>query len=193
MAALIFSMIDHECRVHTIPNELTTYKMHLCWLVKELLVPNTPPINKEKEIDKYCNELKNKLLDKKTWNETLENTCNLFINAQQEWIQEKGDSYKYGIKDSVDFFNYLRFFVYSRKQVDIIEDKPLQYRGVVIKVGVDRNGRAYGFISRKPDNIFFHEQDNPDLEFSTLNKREVLYNITQDINGNEKAINVVLI
>ena len=191
MAALIFSKIDHEYRTNALPKELAPYRMHLCWLVKELLLPNTPTINNEKEIDRYCEQLKKNLLDEKKWNETLKNTCQLFTNVQQEWIEEKGHSYKYGIKDSAEFFNYLREYVHTRQQVNIIEDKPLQYRGTVIKTRIDRNGRNYGFISRLPDNIFFHEQDNPELNFSNLYAHEVLYNITQDKFGNDKAVDVV--
>ena len=191
MAALIFYMFEHEYRANTIPKELVPYRMHLCWLVKELLAPNTPTINNEKEIDKYCEQLKEKLLDEKTWNETLNRTCRLFTNAQQEWIEEKGQSYKYGMKDSTEFFNYLREYVHTQQKVDIIEEKPLQYRGTVIKTGFDRNGRYYGFISRLPDNIFFHEQDNPGLNFSNLYAHEVLYSIVKDKFGNYKAVDVV--
>lgn len=156
-----------------------------------LLAPNTPTINNEKEIDKYCEQLKEKLLDGKTWNETLNRTCRLFTKAQQEWIEEKGQSYKYGMKDSTEFFNYLREYVHTQQKVDIIEEKPLQYRGTVIKTRFDRNGRYYGFISRLLDNIFFHEQDNPGLNFSNLYAHEVLYSIVKDKFGNDKAVDVV--
>ena len=193
MAALIFSMIDHEYRANTIPKELAPYRMHICWLVKELLAPNTPTINNEKEIDNYCTQLKEKLLDEKTWDETLKKTCQLFTNVQQDWIEEKGDSYRYGMKDSIEFFNHLREHAHARQKVNIIEDKPLQYRGTVIKTRFDKNGRYYGFISRLPDNIFFHEQDNPSLNFSNLYAHEVLYSIAKDKFGNDKAIDVVLV
>lgn len=191
IAALIFSMVDHEYRANIIPKELAPYTMHLCWLVKELVAPNTPTINNEKEIDKYCEQLKEKLMDREIWNEILNDSCKIFMNAQQEWIKEKGLSYKHGIKDSTEFFNFLREYVHTWQKVDIIEDEPLQYRGTVIKTRFDRNGRYYGFISRLPDNIFFHEQDNPGLSFSNLYAHEVLYSISQDKFGNDKAIDVV--
>lgn len=184
-------MIDHAYRARAIPKELIAYRMHLCWLVKELLAPNAPTINNEKEIDRYCERLKEKLLDGEVWNETLNNTCQLFKNAQQKWIEEKGLSYKYGMKDSTEFFNYLREYIRTREKVDIIEEKPLQYRGKVVKTGTDRHGNYYGFISRLPDNIFFHEKDNLDLNFTNLYAQEVLYSITKDRFGNDKAIDVV--
>lgn len=95
------------------------------------------------------------------------------------------------MKDSTEFFNYLREYVHTQQKVDIIEEKPLQYRGTVIKTRFDRNGRYYGFISRLPDNIFFHEQDNPGLNFSNLYAHEVLYSIVKDKFGNDKAVDVV--
>lgn len=191
VAALIFSMIDHEYRANAIPKNIAPYKMHLCWLVKELSVPNSPTINNEKEIDKYCEQLKKNILDKTIWKKTLKKVCQLFSIVQKEWINEKGNSYKYGIKDSVDFFNYLKKYVHTRQQVNTTQEEPLQYRGTVIKTGFDRNGKFYGFISRLSDNIFFHEQDNPGLNFSTLYENEVLYSIEKDKFGNDKAVNVV--
>jgi hypothetical protein len=45
-----------------------------------------------------------------------------------------------------------------------------------------------------PDNIFFHERENPTLNFSKLYMNNVLYNIKQDsVTGNEKAVNIQLV
>lgn len=193
MAALIFSLIEHEYRANAIPKELSPYKMHLCWLMKEIAAPNAPTINNEKEIDRYCEQLKEKILDATVWAETLKKACHLFAGAQTEWISEKGASYKYGMKDSTEFFVHLKEHVRTHQELDAVDEKPLQYRGTVIKTGIDRNGKYYGFISMLPDNIFFHEQDNPGLSFSNLYAHEVLYSIKKDKNGNEKAIEVALI
>ena len=58
IAALIYSKIDHEYRAGIIPKELVPYKMHLCWMIKESLEPNSPMINDEKEIDRYCEQIR---------------------------------------------------------------------------------------------------------------------------------------
>lgn len=196
IAALIYSKFDHSNRAGEIPKELSPYKMHLCWLVKELCVPNAPTINNEKEIDRYCEQLMAKLLDDGEWKKTLAKACKVFADKQRAWISEKGNSFKYGIKESTDFFVYLKSSLYMQTIVESKENvndtDTLRFRGTVIKIRVDRNGFYYGFITRLPQDVFFHEKDNPDLSFDDLVDKEVLYSIvTDDISRNEKAVAVV--
>ena len=198
VAALIYSKFDHAHRADIIPKDLVPYKMHLCWLIKELSVPNAPTINNEKEIDRYCDQLIKKILDENEWNKTLAKACSVFSEKQAEWISQKGSSYKYGIKESTEFFNYLKSFLYTQThtipKVKENDSDTLRFRGTVIKTGVDRNGNYYGFITRQPHDIFFHEKDNADLSFDGLTGQEVLYNIITDSkSGNEKAVAIASI
>lgn len=194
IAALIYSKLEHTYRAGTIPKELSPYKMHLCWLVKEVLAPDAPTINNEKEIDRYCEQLKGKLLDDIAWDEAVSHACAVFEKAQKAWVSEKGYSYKYGIKESADFFSFLKSYIYNGPEEKVVEIETLRCRGTVLKTRIDRNGKHYGFISRLPNDIFFHEKDNPDLVFEDLNGKEVLYNIVQDdVSGNEKAVAIELI
>ena len=202
IAALINSKFDRIYRSDGIPKELYPYKMHLCWLIKELAGGNAPTINNEKEIDRYCEKLQEVILDDEAWSNVLNSACELFVEKQSAWISEKGYSYKYGVKESSEFFAYLKNSLYTQElpnisvqsesdnsEHDSCESDTLRFRGTVLKVRIDRNSRYYGFISRIPQNIFFHEKDNPDLSFETLEGTEVLYNIiTDDYSGNEKAI-----
>ena len=198
VAALIYSKFDHAHRADIIPKDLVPYKMHLCWLIKELAVPNAPTINNEKEIDRYCDQLMKKILDENEWNKTLAKACSVFSEKQAEWISQKGNSYKYGIKDSTEFFNYLKSFLYMQTptipKAKENDSDTLRFRGTVIKTGVDRNGNYYGFITRQPHDVFFHEKDNAGLSFDGLTGQEVLYNIITDSkSGNEKAVAIVSI
>lgn len=188
IAALLYSKIDKEYRDGFIHRDLYPYKMHLCWMVKEFLEPNSPSINNEKEIDNYCDRIRTKILNQENWNITVKKAGACFERIQNLWVCEKGDSYKHGIKDSMEYFRFLQ------EQMHISTTMPLQYRGTVLKCGLDRNRMCYGFISRMPHNIFFHEKDNPSLFFPTLCGRDVLYNIGSNKTMNkEKAINVQLI
>ena len=180
IAALIYSKIDHEYRAGIIPKELVPYKMHLCWMIKESLEPNSPMINDEKEIDRYCEQIKGKILNSEIWLANVQRVYQKFLEIQALWISEKGHSYKYGIKDSVDFFTFLQEQIRTSINKPITNDKPLQYRGTIIKISLDRHGKYYGFISKLPNDIFFHERDNPGLRFSTLYAHDVLYYTKED-------------
>lgn len=194
VGALLYSKVDREYRKGTIPRELSAYKMHLCWMLKEYLEPNSPNINNEKEIDKYCDKIREKILNEAIWETNIQKVCQRFLEIKELWISEKGDSYKYGIKDSVDFFAFLQAKIHVPATTHAVSNTPLQYRGTVIKVSLDRNGKYYGFISKMPNDIFFHEKDNPGLRFSALYAHDVLYSIKEDtVKHKEKAINVQLI
>ena len=194
VASLILSKMDREYRIGTIPKDLLPYKMHLCWIIKELLEPNSPTINNEKEIDQYCKNIQKKILDSKIWNDKVQESYKRFLSIQELWISEKGIAYKYGIKDSTDFFAFLQSRIHTQTIPFITRDNPLLCRGTVIKVILGRHGRHYGFISKMPNDIFFHEMDNPGLDFSKLYAKDVLYATDRDkITGKEKAVHMQLI
>lgn len=57
-----------------------------------------------------------------------------------------------------------------------------------MNVTPDKYGNLFGFITHKPENMYFNELDNPDLNISYEGKR-VTYRITT-AGGGERAINV---
>lgn len=194
IAALILSKVENAIRNQTIPREMLPYKMHLCWLFKEIATGHSPSINNEKEIDVYCDRLKNILINSVLLESVLRSTVNSFGDAQQKWIEEKGYSYKYGMKDSQEFFAFLRNRINTTNGESLIESGQLQCRGTVIKTRIDRNNMLYGFISKYPDNIFFHQRDNQSLEFQDLEGKDVLYTIKiNPVNGNEQAVNIHIV
>ena len=64
------------------------------------------------------------------------------------------------------------------------------YIGYVAKVDLDRHNTLFGFIEHVPNNIFFHEFDNPNMDRSYTGKK-VSYKIVRD-GGQERAIDVRL-
>ena len=65
------------------------------------------------------------------------------------------------------------------------------YHGTVLNVNTDKNGNLYGFISCKPNNIYFNDLDNPGMSPSYVGKL-----VSYKVAGTGKAtrgINVKLI
>lgn len=194
ISALIYIKVDQAYRRGAIQRELLPYKMHLCWMIKNLSCSGSPSINDEKRIDEYCKEVQKGILDDCNWRRIVQKVCHDFLEIQNRWIIQKGDSYKYGMKDSTEFFQFLTKEMHFDVNEQCRSEEQLQCRGVVIKTGVDRYGKWYGFISRSPDNVFFHEGDNPNLQFATLRGRDVLYSIKKDkVTRSEKAIDIRLL
>jgi hypothetical protein len=177
-------------RLGTIPKDLATYKMQIAFLFKHQIGGISPNINSEKEIDQYCKKVLKVLDDDKLAQKQLELTIEVFRKKMTDWIKLKGESYKFGIKSSVEFS---RFLMQSANEQRGINEN-LKNRGKVLTIGHDRNGLNYGFISKEPEDIFFHSADNPSLSFKGLHDRDVLYNIViNPLTGKEKAINVTLL
>ena len=121
---------------------------------------------------------------------------NVFLKAIAEfnrlvssWTDLKGETYKYGVKDSADFTQYMLDNICSEQKFDV-----LPYRGTVIKISIDRHKHYYGFISKQPNNIFFHSADNRDIDFPNMLNKDVVYEIEKDpVNNMERAINIQIV
>ncbi len=191
-AALIYNKFDNWIRNNTSNNskEIRTYKAHLCLIIKLLAGGESPSINNEKEIDKYCNMLLGLITDNKKFEELITRSTDILENTQKLWIKSKGESYRFGIKDSPDFTTFLL------KQMSIkIEENSAKTsnRGKVVKISYDRFGLKYGFISRSPDDIFFHSSQNMQIDFSEILNKDVLYEVIEDARGRENAVKIQVI
>ena len=139
------------------------------------------------DYDEYCERLLAALKDGKLEQCALE-ACQKFEEIRAKWIRVKGEHYKFGVKDSAEFRRFLIKEVYG---VSDERDVEKLYVGYVRKVNLDKHNTLFGFIEHSPNNIFFHEFDNPDMNRSYVGKK-VSYKIVR--NGNqERAINVRLV
>ena len=72
-----------------------------------------------------------------------------------------------------------------------VSDATGMYYGVVIRVTTDKFGNLFGHIQCKPENIYFNEIDNPDMNISYEGKR-VSYRLS-DTHGRKRAVSVKLV
>jgi len=190
-AALIFQKVELAYRRDLIPNNLRAYKAQLSFLLKETLAPNCPSINDEKRIAEYCENLLQKLWDKTAFDTGITDTVRLFNTITDKWIEQRGEKYISGIKDSADFTKFLIDSTSSDTTGQVIASKKL--RGTIISVLTARNGRQYGFISKHPRDALFHENDSTIKDYLKFLGREVLYDFNIDENGRERAMNIEII
>jgi len=176
---------------HRIPRHLRTYKMHIMWLFKYIAAGDSPNINNGKAINEYCKTIMAILENEQKVNIIINNAISLLEKIINEWTTEKGESFKHGIKDSAEFTKYMKNYLAPKEEDS--KESTLECRGRVLKVGLDKHNRFFGFISKYPDNIFFHQNDNPGLDYKNLINMDVLYNpIIDSVTGNEKAIRISL-
>lgn len=115
----------------------------------------------------------------------------VFCKARAKWIDEKGDEYKYGIKDRPDFTAMLNCFVRDQIKDKCNETMDLRHRGQVSYVGKNWRGQWFGFISTiDGDRIYFNSAESKD--FPNLLYKDVLYDLTDGAIG-KKAVNIYVI
>lgn len=185
LAAFLYLNVDGFFREKKLLKELSRYKMHIMLLIKEMKGGPSPDLASD-DIDKYCERLLAKLENKKL-NQCIQEACEKFEEIRGKWIDLKGEQYKYGIKDSAEFRNFLMKEIYGASDE---RDAEKLYTGYVMNVDLDRYSTLFGFIEHVPNNIFFHEFDNPDIDRSYVGKR-VSYKIARTGNQ-ERAISVQL-
>ena len=186
LAAFLYLNVDILFREKKLPKELSSFKMHIMLLIKEMKGGISPDLASD-DIDKYCERLWKAFADGRFSQCALE-ACEKFEDIRIKWINLKGEQYRYGIKDSAEFRGFLLKEIYG---VSDNREAEKLYTGYVMNVNLDRHNNLFGFIEHVPNNIFFHEFDNPDIERSYAGKK-VSYKIVRN-NNQERAINVKLI
>ena len=186
LAAFLYLNVDILFREQKLPKELKNYKMHIILLIKEMEGGISPDLS-SKEIDGYCERLL-KTIENGKLRECALNACEKFEYIRKKWISVKGKQYQYGIKDSAEFKNFLIREIHG---TDRIEYADKVYTGYVMNVELDKHNTLFGFIEHVPNNVFFHEFDNPDMDRSYVGKK-VSFKIVGNGSG-ERAINVRLI
>ena len=186
LAAFLYLNVDILFRERKLPKELNNFKMHIMLLIKEMRGGSSPDLS-SKDIDRYCDRLLETLESDGLQQCSLE-ACKKFQDIRDKWVRLKGVQYKFGIKDSAEFRSFLIKEIHGTAEEHEAEKL---YTGYVKYVNLDKNNTLFGLIEHTPQNIFFHEFDNPEMDRSYTGKK-VSYKIVR--NGNkERAIHVRII
>lgn len=163
--------------------EHKSLKYHILTIVRELINSDMPSINKEKEIDRYCNKLIENITE--NYEHIFSNAMRILNECKEIWTAKMGKSI-HGIKDVSDFTKLII------EHTSNSEKTPSRETGIVKRVLVDKNGYYCGFIQRFPRDIFFHSRTNRHLDFSILEGRVVSYIVEKDQlrENSENAVDV---
>lgn len=176
-----------------IDRKYDTYKFIIIMMLAERIAGQPLDINHRKT-DEICQKiilccssqdmLKNQALS----------VISSFEDIKTKWIKKYGSKYRHGIKDNPAFTKFL-ITCMRGGNVDKIDLSSLQEdlisRGTVLSVKQDRAGKYYGFIQAYPDNMFFHSEDNPRIDFTRIEGKTVTYQKSTNLfNGKDKAKNV---
>ena len=159
---------------------ITTYKHQIMCLLIESLAGVVPDINNSKRIDEYCQKIYNIIKDEDNLKKHLDESITLFEQIKSKWITDRGQKFKYAIKDNADFTKFMLTYLRGGNIKDVINDiNDESLRGTVTTVKKDRNGLFYGYIKHSPSDVFIHQDDNPHIRFYDLVGKDVVYTTTE--------------
>lgn len=190
-APCLLLFMDSICREREDRRYCSTYKYHILLILAVNIAGFPPDINKGKVLDEYCETIIQTFANKELLKSKVEYSIVKFGEIVKNWVRLKGESYYHGVKSNQDFNDFLLKFLHKRisaGSTNVVANDEKIYRGTVIKVLIDKNSKYYGFISRMPENIFFHAKDNEGLDFGSLYAKDVMYKIKTDFKGNERAV-----
>lgn len=195
ISALLCLNFERLMLEEVIEKKYDTYKYFIIAIIVELINKGPADINHRNIID-VCDKIKLIALSESDFIDVVQKAIDIFESTKDFWIKKQGSQYRHGIKDNPTFTKFL--FTKMRggniDKIDLSENEAPTMRGRVLSAKQDRAGRYYGFIIATPDNVFFHSEDNPRIDFSRIVGKTVTYTITTNpINGKLKAINVHVI
>lgn len=184
VAALLASNLECIMKQDHSLNDMRPYKMHLLFLIQELSMGPAPDINDKERIEEYCKKLL-KLLGGTEYKQAVLRAVSRFRQIIGQWVAAKGSDYRYAIKDNPEFKD---FMLKELRGSTVAEVNSNIYTGRVLTVTTDKHGNLFGFIAHKPENVYFNELDNPDMDISYEGKK-VSFRLTGKA-GKIRGINV---
>ena len=192
VSSYAFYQLEKLFRESNFYPELKPYKAHLLTMFRESIAGKVPSINNEKPIDEHSQKIVSVLKDQQATAKRFEEVAKVFKETMNKWIS-LGKS-RFAIKDVPDFTTLLLSETqkhFTVKSQILSNDEDFVYKGVVVRTILDRFGNYCGFIKRSPDNIFFHIQQNKDLNFVELEGKLVSYKVAVNPKDNRQlAVNV---
>ncbi len=186
-SALAFYQMERLFRSTTLQKEMRSYKPHLLMMFREAVAGSLPPINEPKLIDEHSKKILDILCKNDECKKYFERVAKVFSESRKMWTTDlKRD--KFGMKDVPAFTNLLLKNIRKEYSVRVVryEESSAVYRSHVAFTLKDRNGKWCGFIADEPNNMFFHEFQNKDIDFQTIKGRNVEYKVAKVNKGNEK-------
>jgi hypothetical protein len=195
VTALTFFTLEQFFREREIEkSHYYAFRAHILMLFKVYVSGPYVSLTKEKDIDRQCDKILDTLSDQQLAKKAFESSVRIFNEGRKRWTDDLGKSPS-GIKDISEFTSILLRLANDTKMPfsKETEEEDDKFRGRVAKIRLDRNGRYYGFISRRPDDIFFHSGSNRYINFRDLQGKIVSYRVFADPRtAQQSAIDVEL-
>ena len=153
-------------------------KYHLLCLIFHLISGRIPNFENDRNVNEYCSKILGVLDNNDEFKKIVDEAIKTYSTIREKWIKAKGQKYIHAIKDNGIFTNFmLESINFKYEKLSKKSPNDYAYVGLVTAVKTDRNGLKFCYIEAEPNDIFVHEDDSPNTDFSHIKGKYVKYKI----------------
>lgn len=193
-SASLYSAFERLIYQGKLDSKFRSTKSYACYLVKESLGSGTVSMNDTKKSVSLSRSILSLCKHDAELEDEFNDALLVFEKAEELFTKANGGKRMGDFLSSHKIMSYLRdakkaLGVRTEEKSD--ENNTGTYSGRIARIGRDRYGRYYLFITRSTGTVFAHESYSESVSFACLqNGQNVVYELGPDANGKEVAKNV---
>ena len=190
-SASLFSVFDLLVYENRIDSTWRSARPFICYLVKKNISPNSVSLNDNTASEALARKILLLLKNPNEYIEEFERALNIFIKAK-ELFKQQNNKLMNDYLGSQKVMSYINGAVaqYANKPEEQEETAVTTFSGKIRRIGRDRNGLSYMFISRGDDSIFAHQNFSSNSFGKFQSGQTVIYEVGKDKFDRVQALNV---
>ena len=190
-SASLFSVFDLLVYENRIDSTWRSARPFICYLVKKNISPNSVSLNDNTASEALARKILLLLKNPNEYLEEFERALNIFIKAK-ELFKQQNNKLMNDYLGSQKVMSYINGAVaqYANKPEEQEETAVTTFSGKIRRIGRDRNGLSYMFISRGDDSIFAHQNFSSNSFGKFQSGQTVIYEVGKDKFDRVQALNV---
>lgn len=184
----VFDLLVYENRIDSTWRSARPF---ICYLVKKNISPNSVSLNDNAASEALARKILSLLKNPNEYLEEFERALNIFIKAK-ELFKQQNNKLMNDYLGSQKVMSYINGAVaqYANKPEEQEETAVTTFSGKIRRIGRDRNGLSYMFISRGDDSIFAHQNFSSNSFGKFQSGQTVIYEVGKDKFDRVQALNV---
>lgn len=190
-SASLFSVFDLLVYENRIDSTWRSARPFICYLVKKSISQNSVSLNDNTASEALARKILLLLKNPNEYLEEFERALNIFIKAK-ELFKQQNNKLMNDYLGSQKVMSYINGAVaqYANKPEEQEETAITTFSGKIRRIGRDRNGLSYMFISRGDDSIFAHQNFSSNSFGKFQSGQTVIYEVGKDKFDRVQALNV---
>lgn len=190
-SASLFSVFDLLVYENRIDSTWRSARPFICYLVKKNISSNSVSLNDNAASESLARKILSLLKNPNEYLEEFERALNIFIKAK-ELFKQQNNKLMNDYLGSQKVMSYINGAVaqYANKPEEQEETAVTTFSGKIRRIGRDRNGLSYMFISRGDDSIFAHQNFSSNSFGKFQSGQTVIYEVGKDKFDRVQALNV---